>query len=326
MTYDSDRQVPPALEQSWSRHPLHHSPDVVALYEADGTLRYISPSVSDVLGWTPEEMTGRVTIDLVHPDDVEPMIDAMLDAVATPGPAVPMVFRVLHRDGGWRHLEVVVRDLSDDPEVGGSTVHFRDITRRVEELDASWFEVLDALEGSSAGIAHVTPEGRVLRVNDRFQEIVGRSDHELLQLDSLSEVLHPDDREAHRTELARQVAGGSPTVADWRCARPDGSIAWVTSTVQRPVRSGLAADLLVLTVEDVTARKEAERAVALLTPREREVLTMLAEGLDNNEIAQRLFVSVHTVKHHVQGVLRKLEVPDRRRAAERVAAMGVVPT
>jgi DNA-binding NarL/FixJ family response regulator len=65
--------------------------------------------------------------------------------------------------------------------------------------------------------------------------------------------------------------------------------------------------------------------VARLTPREREVLGMIAEGLDNNAIAQRLFVSVHTVKHHVQGVLRKLEVPDRRRAAERAAALGVPP-
>lgn len=321
MTYEPDRQVPAELEQNWSRHPLHHSPDVVALYEADGTLRYISPSVEDVLGWTPEEMTGRVTIDLVHPDDVAPMIDAMLSVAEVTGPPVPVTFRVLHRDGRWRHLEVMLRDLSDDPDVGGSTVHFRDVTSRVEELGASYFEGLNALDGTSGGLANVTPDGRLVRFNDRFQEIVGHSREDLLHLDSLSDSLHPEDRDAHRAELLRVAQGGGTSVAEWRHLRSDGSLAWVTAKLQRPSPSGVASDLLLVTLEDVGARKEAERAVALLTPREREVLGMICQGLDNSAIAQAMFVSVHTVKHHVQGVLRKLEVPDRRRAAERVAAL-----
>ncbi|WP_299056739.1 PAS domain S-box protein [uncultured Nocardioides sp.] len=320
LTYEPERLVPPGLEKEWSRHPLHHSPDVVALYEADGTLRYISPSVEDVLGWTPQEMTGRVTIDLVHPDDVEAMIDAMLTAADDTGPPRPVVFRVLHRDGAWRHLEVMLRDLSDDPDVGGSTVHFRDITSRVEELGASYFEGLNALEGA-AGIANLTPEGRPVRFNDRFGEVVGRDRAELLALEVLGDVVHPDDRAAHAAELRRVARGGEPAATEWRHVRSDGTVAWVSATVHRPPRSVVAPDLLVVTVEDVGARKEAERALGLLTPREREVLGMIVDGLDNNDIARALFVSVHTVKHHVQGVLRKLEVPDRRRAAARVAAL-----
>lgn len=325
MTYETERQVPPDLEQSWSRHPLHHSPDVVALYEADGTLRYISPSVEDVLGWTPEEMTGHVTIGLVHPDDVEPMIDAMLSVAGSTGAPSPVVFRVRHRDGRWRHLEVMLKDLSDDPAVGGSTVHFRDITPRVEELGASYFEGLSAQGGSTAGIANITPEGRLVRFNDRFEEILGRSRTDLLDLTSLSDAVHPEDREAHRAELLRAARGDTTSVAHWRHLRPDGSLVWVSSKVQRPGRSGGVHDLLVVTVDDISAQKEAERVVGLLTPREREVLGMICEGLDNAAIARVLFVSVHTVKHHVQGVLRKLEVPDRRRAAERVAALVMLP-
>jgi PAS domain S-box-containing protein len=209
--------------------------------------------------------------------------------------------------------------------VGGSTVHFRDITSRVEELGASYFAGLNALEGSSGGIANVTPEGRLVRFNDRFEEIVGRSRFDLLQLESLSDALHPDDRDAHRAELLRVASSGATSAGEWRHLRADGSTAWVTSRMQRPVRSGTASDLLVVTVEDVSARKEAEHALGLLSPREREVLGMICQGLDNAAIAQALFVSVHTVKHHVQGVLRKLGVPDRRRAAERVAALGPSP-
>jgi len=326
MTYDSDRQVPTELEQNWSRHPLHHSPDVVALYEADGTLRYISPSVEDVLGWTPQEMTGRVTIDLVHPDDVEPMIDAMLSAAGSAGPPSPMVFRVLHRDGGWRHLEVMLRDLSEDPDVGGSTVHFRDITQRVEEVSASYFEGLNALDGSAGGLAHVTSEGRPVRFNEAFLDVLGHSREDLVHLGSVSDAVHPADRDAHRAALLHVARDGQPAVAEWRHLRSDGSLVWVSSKVHRPSRSGAAPDLLVMTVEDVSARKEAEHALGLLTRREREVLGLICEGLDNSAIARSMYVSVHTVKHHVQNVLRKLEVSDRRRAAARVAALDVRDT
>jgi DNA-binding NarL/FixJ family response regulator len=63
---------------------------------------------------------------------------------------------------------------------------------------------------------------------------------------------------------------------------------------------------------------------AEMTPRELEVLELLARGLDNSEIARALFLSQHTVKNHVSSILIKLQVENRIQAAVRAVRGGLV--
>jgi DNA-binding NarL/FixJ family response regulator len=65
----------------------------------------------------------------------------------------------------------------------------------------------------------------------------------------------------------------------------------------------------------VKAARSGVRGVGVLTGREREVLELLAEGLSNREVAERLFLTRKTVEHHVRGVLRKLGLRSRAEAA-----------
>lgn len=55
--------------------------------------------------------------------------------------------------------------------------------------------------------------------------------------------------------------------------------------------------------------------LSVLTPRESEVLRLIARGLTNSEIAAELFISRHTVKNHVSNIYRKLGQNDRTRVA-----------
>ena len=59
--------------------------------------------------------------------------------------------------------------------------------------------------------------------------------------------------------------------------------------------------------------------VGRLSERERDVLALMAEGLTNNAIAQRLFVSDRTVEAHIRHVLTKLDIPDSSDAHRRVS-------
>ena len=63
---------------------------------------------------------------------------------------------------------------------------------------------------------------------------------------------------------------------------------------------------------------------ALLTPREREVLALLAEGASNKTIARRLGISVHTAKFHVGSLLDKLDASGRTDAVTHAARRGVI--
>jgi DNA-binding NarL/FixJ family response regulator len=150
---------------------------------------------------------------------------------------------------------------------------------------------------------------------------------------------------APRRASAPATSGPSPppaaiTGAPARCwrTRSTASIAAARRSTRRR-RVALAATLLALDRGD-DARREAaaalDRLVALgaageaegarrllgadeplhgLTPREREVLSLLAQGLTNRQIGARLVISEHTVHRHVSSILRKLEVPSRAAAA-----------
>jgi DNA-binding NarL/FixJ family response regulator len=75
---------------------------------------------------------------------------------------------------------------------------------------------------------------------------------------------------------------------------------------------------------DRGANDVAERAGAQLSDRETEILRLLADGLDNPEIGERLHLSPSTVKNHVSSILDKLGVESRVQAAVRAARAGIV--
>ena len=68
-------------------------------------------------------------------------------------------------------------------------------------------------------------------------------------------------------------------------------------------------------VEHVTLHKRSLQVIADLTPQQRKILFLIADGLTNREIAERLFLAEKTVKNHVTALLGRLGVAHRTQAA-----------
>jgi DNA-binding CsgD family transcriptional regulator len=84
------------------------------------------------------------------------------------------------------------------------------------------------------------------------------------------------------------------------------------------------ADHVAAIVAPAESRRPSKGREAALTPRESEVLALLAEGASNKLIARRLGISTHTAKFHVASLLEKLDAVSRTDAVAHAARIGVL--
>jgi DNA-binding NarL/FixJ family response regulator len=87
---------------------------------------------------------------------------------------------------------------------------------------------------------------------------------------------------------------------------------------------GALARLLPLVAREREAKRDAQQLIDQLTEREREILGLLAEGLRNDDIAARLYISPQTVQTHVRNLLGKLGVHSKLEAVAFAVRHGAV--
>src|SRR3954447_1487241 len=134
---------------------VENSSDALLVLDAEGRIKYLSPSSERHLGWSPADMAGRSLFDFLHPDDRELVGTRMAETLSSPGRNIVAQVRFHHADGSWRIMEGIGVNRLSDPAVAGIVVNMRDITerRRLEEQlrQAQKMEAVGQLAG---GVAH----------------------------------------------------------------------------------------------------------------------------------------------------------------------------
>jgi len=137
----------------------------------------------------------------------------------------------------------------------------RMVAERTAEVIASERRFRATFELAAVGIAHVSPEGRILRVNKKFCDIVGYSEDEMLAL-TFQDITHPDDLDADLEHVRQVLKGETESYSmDKRYYRKDGSIVWVNLTVSLLSDKGGSPDYFVSVIKDISVRMKAEEAL-----------------------------------------------------------------
>lgn len=147
-----------ALLESEERYRLlaDHSGDMISVRRADDVILWASPSHTQVLGYTMEELLGERGVNLVHPDDLAKVLEGPVAELMQGVAPRPAVCRIRHRTGAWVWVEVIATPLPNT-RYGAAAylVSARDITPRLqleEELRQS--QKMEAMGRMASAMAH----------------------------------------------------------------------------------------------------------------------------------------------------------------------------
>ena len=153
------------LASSWESYRILADNSIDVIVEADATTKFtwISPSVTQVLGWRPDELIGLRAADVVHPDDLATLQDAeQVNLIESPrragGTAHHAEIRVRTSTGGYRRLKFRAAPvLNPEGGINGHIVTLKDTADRDEALRA-----LSALTEATRVIAMARDEDALL--------------------------------------------------------------------------------------------------------------------------------------------------------------------
>ncbi|HVM52480.1 MAG TPA: diguanylate cyclase [Acidimicrobiales bacterium] len=143
--------------------------EVAVILDAD-------PEITEVLGWTQDDLQGFKSLDLVHPDDQERAVDSWIEMLGRPGAATRWQGRHRRKDGSWLWMEVTNHNHLDDPDrrvVEAEMIDIADQRATMEALRQREQLLARLADALPVGVLHVDLEGRILYTNDRFCSLIG---------------------------------------------------------------------------------------------------------------------------------------------------------
>ena len=243
---------------------LNNISDTIWLIDASMNMAYVSPSVTRLMGFLPEEIIGRPSALVIHPDDMGAVSNAQSYVLGHPGKPHTIQYRVSHKDGRWVHVESTGINMLDNPAINGVLITMRDITgrkRAEEEIAERGAMLQQIMDTASVAIGLVDMTGRITHANQRMAEMFSRTLEELVGCEYV-ELVHPSERETARKNMLALLASEIPYVDLERLYwRKDGTEFWGHLACRRfhDVRGSELGLIGVIT--DISVRKQAEEAL-----------------------------------------------------------------
>jgi len=237
------------------------------VWEVDnnGVYTYASPRVQDLLGYEPEEVVGRTPFDLMLESELERVSRLFADKMQKHEAFSSIENINRHKDGHLIILETSGVPFFDDE---GSLLGYRGIDRDItdrkraeEALHESEERFRATFNQVAVGIGLVGPDGRWLRINQKYCDIVGYTEEEMHAL-TIGDITHPDDRKESLENFRLLLEGKLAEYSlEKRYIHKDGSTVWINLNASIVTDAAGNPRFAIGVVEDITNRRRAEEAL-----------------------------------------------------------------
>ena len=230
-----------------------HASDLVMLHDASGDVTWASPSVSDMLGRTPDDLQETSFFSVVHADD-EDDVRSYLRRVSSGAPSGPIQFRALRPDGSTIWLETLAEPVYDED---GTLTHVvsssRDVTERMEAQTSLQRErefLQKLFDAIPVMLTVYNPDRNDIHVNREFERVLGWTKSDADEINLMKAV---DPHPAYREEAVRFMDTPGSGWDDFVAHTKDGDKVYCSWSNIR-----LSDDTLVGIGIDLTERKQLE--------------------------------------------------------------------
>lgn len=254
-------QAEAQLRESEARYRflVQHSSDVIITLDEQGIVRFISPSIERIAGYTVPELAGVSAFTNVHPSDLPGILELFAKHVNIDDAHVRTEYRYQHKNGKWLHFEGDAVNLLKNPSVRGILLNVRDVTERrqaLEQLAASESKLRALFRGAPIGISFAI-DRMIMDANETFCRIVGYSREELLGKTTRIFYFSQEEYEAAGQGLYAPSPPGERSSTEARFRRKNGEAVYILLSASM-LRADNPAEGFVVTGLDITARKQAE--------------------------------------------------------------------
>jgi diguanylate cyclase (GGDEF)-like protein/PAS domain S-box-containing protein len=131
-----------------ARRLIENLNDVLVVFDTEGRITYLSPSVERTLGYVPEKEIGKSIFDFVHPEDLRRTQETVAETLSEPGTTRSLELKIRHSNGQWRPMDTIGKSVLDEEGRMTVIVNARDLTERQRlQAELRRMSVTDDLTG-----------------------------------------------------------------------------------------------------------------------------------------------------------------------------------
>lgn len=168
--YGAERAL--KLSENKQKAMIANISDVITIIDKSGLIMYESPNIERLLGWKPEDLTGKKLSDYFHADDVEPMAKLFRKVKKSNGSSLVAECRYRAKNGRYIWVRNAASNLLNNPAIKGILLNYHDITERKSSED-TLHKFRLGIERSPDAIFITGTDGIITYANPAFTSIYG---------------------------------------------------------------------------------------------------------------------------------------------------------